>query len=57
MGKVKEKDCLEDLRVDGWIIIRWTLSNRLEKHGMDSSGSENEQVMEFVNADLNVWIR
>jgi hypothetical protein len=28
--KVKGKERLEDIRVDGWIILKWILKNRIE---------------------------
>jgi uncharacterized protein YjcR len=27
-GSMKEKDCLEDLHMDGMIILKWILRNR-----------------------------
>jgi hypothetical protein len=40
MGKLKEIDCLEDLGVDGSILLKWIL----HKHGLHSSGSGYGQV-------------
>jgi hypothetical protein len=36
---LNERDHLEDLSVDGKIILEWILGNRVERCGMAASGS------------------
>jgi len=37
---VKGRENLEDLDVDGKIILEWILGNRVGGRGLDASGSE-----------------
>ena len=38
-GDLRERDHLEDLRVDGSIILKWTFKNGMGRHGIDCTGS------------------
>jgi hypothetical protein len=39
LGKLREKDCLEDVDIDGKIIMKWILK-KWNGVGVDLSGSE-----------------
>jgi hypothetical protein len=39
VGKPERKRPLEDLRVDGSIILKWISKNRMGRHGVDCTGS------------------
>jgi hypothetical protein len=41
---LKERDRLEDISVDVWIIMKWILKNTKEVCGLDSYSSENKLV-------------
>ena len=56
MGKSVVKSHLEDPSVDGSIILRWILRMWDVGHGVDRYGSGKGQVMEPVNAVMNLRV-